>query len=140
MDRIADRLAQAADTLTTMDHRISALSLVSPVPAPPSGSVPSSSSVPSSGSAVSVVSAAHSGFVASSGFVAAAAFGAQEAGRAGRAGRRLHDRWTSALDACAEEAADLAAGLGELAESVRATARDYAEVDDGVRRRFRREP
>jgi hypothetical protein len=71
--------------------------------------------------------------------VAATAFGADDAGVPGRLGRALHDRWAAVLDARGREAATLAARLSDAAGAVRATGREYAATDDGVRRRLERE-
>jgi hypothetical protein len=68
----------------------------------------------------------------------AAAFGADEAGRPGRIGRALYAGWTAVLAARAREAVEAAGRLDGIAGSVRAGARDYAETDDAVRRRFER--
>lgn len=64
------------------------------------------------------------------------AFGADDTGRPGRLGRQLHDSWTAVLRARAEEAAGISQRLSDLAHAVRSNARDYAETDDMVRRRF----
>ena len=67
-----------------------------------------------------------------------AAFGADDAGRPGRIGRALYAGWTAVLAARAREAADASAALSEIARSVRASSRAYAETDDVVRHRFDR--
>jgi hypothetical protein len=66
----------------------------------------------------------------------ATTFGADEAGVPGRVGRRLHAHWSSVLAARAEEAADTATGLTDLASSVRVTTRHYAETDESAARRL----
>jgi hypothetical protein len=66
----------------------------------------------------------------------AATFGADEGGVPGRVGRRLQAHWSAVLAARAEEAADTAAGLADLATSVRATTRQYAETDESAARRL----
>ncbi|MFC7529491.1 hypothetical protein [Actinoplanes sp. GCM10030250] len=68
----------------------------------------------------------------------AAVFGADEAGRPGRIGRALYAGWTAVLAARAREAANASERLTEIAESVRAGARDYVATDDAVRHRFQR--
>jgi hypothetical protein len=68
--------------------------------------------------------------------VPAATFGADEAGVPGRVGRRLHAHWSAVLAARAEEAADTATGLADLASSVRVTTRHYAETDESAARRL----
>ena len=95
-DAIADRLADAADLLTTVDRSLPGLA------------------------------------------VAAGTFAADEAGTPGRIGRELHAHWTAVLTARAEEAAATAARLTDLAESVRATTRHYAETDEAAARRLER--
>ncbi|BCY05200.1 hypothetical protein [Actinoplanes sp. L3-i22] len=67
---------------------------------------------------------------------AADAFGADDTGRPGRLGRRLHESLVAALQARADEAADLSQRLSDLAHSVRTNARDYAATDETVQRRF----
>jgi hypothetical protein len=99
MDRLADRLEQAADTLTTMDKRMPAHAV-----------------------------AAHSFGAAGSG-----------GGLPGRLGRELHQHWAAVLDARSREAGGAAARLAVMAQSVRATGRQYDETDDLVRRRLTRE-
>ncbi|MDI6100574.1 hypothetical protein QLQ12_18350 [Actinoplanes sp. NEAU-A12] len=69
---------------------------------------------------------------------AASDFGADDTGRPGRIGRALYAGWTAVLAARAREAADASTKLTEMASSVRAGARDYADTDDTVRRRFQR--
>jgi hypothetical protein len=66
------------------------------------------------------------------------AFGAADAGVPGRLGRDLHARWLAVLDARAHEAADTAARLTDLAQSLRATSNDYADTDDEAARRVQR--
>jgi hypothetical protein len=70
---------------------------------------------------------------------AAAAFGADDSGRPGRIGRALYAGWTAVLAARAREAATASASLTEMAQSVRAGARAYADTDEAVRHRFHRE-
>ncbi|GAA4943759.1 hypothetical protein [Actinoplanes utahensis] len=96
MDRLADQIDHAAETLATMDRRLPDL-----VPA-------------------------------------AAIFGADDTGRPGRIGRALYAGWSAVLAARAREAADAAAQLTDLAQSVRAGSHAYTETDDLVRRRFLR--
>ena len=96
MDKLADRLEGAADTLTTVDK-----------------------SVPDLG-------------------VAPGAFGADDAGVPGRLGRQLHARWLAVLEARSREAAAAAMRLSELAGSLRAAERMYAEADEAVARRVAR--
>ena len=69
---------------------------------------------------------------------AASAFGADDSGRPGRIGRALYAGWTAVLAARAREAATASTTLTQMAESVRAGARAYAETDDTVRHRFHR--
>ena len=97
MDELAERLDGAADTLTTVDRSVPALT------------------------------------------VAAAAFGADEAGIPGRLGRRLHARWQAVLEARSREVAVAGERLSELARSLRAAERMYAEADESVARRVARE-
>jgi excreted virulence factor EspC (type VII ESX diderm) len=66
------------------------------------------------------------------------AFGADDTGVPGRLGHDLHARWTAVLDARAREAADTAARLTGLAQSLRATAKDYTDTDDEAARRVQR--
>ncbi|MEV6631381.1 hypothetical protein AB0M54_11585 [Actinoplanes sp. NPDC051470] len=68
----------------------------------------------------------------------ASAFGGDGGGLPGRLGRRLHAHWSAVLEARAREAADTAARLAELAESVRVTQRDYVESDESAARRIKR--
>ena len=67
-----------------------------------------------------------------------AAFGADDSGRPGRIGRALYAGWTAVLAARAREAAEASVALSEIARSVRAGARGYAETDEAVRHRFQR--
>lgn len=62
----------------------------------------------------------------------AAAFGAEGGGVPGRVGRILHAHWSAVLAARAREAADTAARLTDLADSVRRTHRDYADADESA--------
>jgi len=71
--------------------------------------------------------------------VAVAAFGGPGAGLPGQFARELHAHWTAVLDARSREAASAAARLADAAQSVRATAQQYADTDDMVRRRLTRE-
>ena len=71
--------------------------------------------------------------------VPAMAFGADEAGVPGRVGRRLHARWRAVLEARSREAALAAGRLSELAGSLRAADRMYAEADESVAERVERE-
>jgi hypothetical protein len=66
------------------------------------------------------------------------AFGAADAGVPGRLGHDLHARWLAVLDARAREAADTAARLTGLAQSLRATSMAYADTDDEAARRVQR--
>jgi Excreted virulence factor EspC, type VII ESX diderm len=68
------------------------------------------------------------------------ALGAHEAGLPGRVGGELHTRWAALLTARSREAADAAARVAQLAEDLRATARQYAETDEAARRRIARGP
>jgi hypothetical protein len=70
--------------------------------------------------------------------VAASAFGADDAGVPGRVGRQMHARWLAVLDARSREAAVAGARLSELARSLRAAERMYADADDAVARRVGR--
>ena len=97
MDKLAQRLEGAADTLATMDRSVPALAVM------------------------------------------AGAFGADEAGVPGRLGRRLHARWQAVLEARSQEAAAAGARLSDLAGSLRAAERMYAEADESVARRLERE-
>ena len=65
-------------------------------------------------------------------------FGAADAGVPGRLGRDLHTRWLTVLGARAREAADTATRLTDLAQSLRATSKDYADTDDEAARRVHR--
>jgi len=65
-------------------------------------------------------------------------FAADDRGVPGRLGRDLHSRWSAVLDARAREAADTATRLTDLAQSLRATAKDYADADDAAARRIQR--
>jgi hypothetical protein len=96
-DQLADRLADAADLLTTVDRSVPALA------------------------------------------VPAGTFAADEAGAPGRVGRELHAHWAAVLTARAQEAAETAARLTDMAQSVRATTRRYAETDEAAARRLARE-
>jgi hypothetical protein len=71
--------------------------------------------------------------------VGAGVFAADEAGVPGRIGRDLHAHWSAVLAARAEEAAATAARLTDMAASVRATTRHYAETDEAAARRLERE-
>lgn len=66
-------------------------------------------------------------------------FGAGDAGVPGRLGHELHAHWAAVLGARSREAIDAASRLGEVAESVRTTRREYAETDETVQRRLMRE-
>jgi hypothetical protein len=70
--------------------------------------------------------------------VPADAFGAAHAGVPGRLGRDLHARWLAVLDARAHEAVETAGRLTDLAQSLRATSKDYADADDEAARRVQR--
>ena len=72
--------------------------------------------------------------------VSAGAFGADDAGVPGRIGHELHAHWEAVLAARSQEAADVAARLTDLAQSVRTTSRDYTDADEAAGRRFSREP
>jgi hypothetical protein len=97
IDPLAERLAAAADLLTTVDRSVPGLA------------------------------------------VSAGAFGADDAGMPGRIGHELHTHWGAVLAARSQEAADVAARLTDLAQSVRTTSRDYTDVDEAAGRRFQRE-
>jgi hypothetical protein len=71
--------------------------------------------------------------------VPAGAFGADDAGVPGRLGRDLHAHWMAVLAARSREAADASGHLNHLAQALRTTARQYADTDDAVGRRVRRE-
>ena len=71
--------------------------------------------------------------------VSAGAFGADDAGVPGRVGRELHAHWGAVLAARSQEAAEAAARLADLAQSVRTTSQDYTDVDEAAGRRFERE-
>ncbi|MGX6605362.1 type VII secretion target [Micromonosporaceae bacterium Da 78-11] len=71
--------------------------------------------------------------------IAPGAFGADDAGTPGRLGRELHAHWAAVLDARSQEAAGAASRLSEVAQSVRITRRQYAETDETVQRRLKRE-
>ncbi|MEV4345961.1 hypothetical protein AB0J83_15955 [Actinoplanes sp. NPDC049596] len=60
-------------------------------------------------------------------------------GAPGRLGRDLHEHWTAAVAARAQEAAGASARLTAMATAVRAVRDDYLETDDAVRRRLARE-
>jgi hypothetical protein len=70
--------------------------------------------------------------------VSAGAFGADDAGMPGRIGHELHTHWYAVLAARSQEAADAAARLTDLAQSVRETSQDYADVDESAGRRIER--
>jgi Excreted virulence factor EspC, type VII ESX diderm len=95
-DKLADRLAAAADLLAGVDRSLPAL--VAP----------------------------------------AGAFGADGAGVPGRVSRALHEHWQAVVGARAGEAADAAARLRDMADQVRATARDYDLSDETAARRIER--
>jgi hypothetical protein len=69
----------------------------------------------------------------------AGAFGADGAGIPGRVSRELHEHWQAVVEARAQEAADAAARLSDLAAGVRTTARDYHQTDESAARRMERE-
>jgi len=71
--------------------------------------------------------------------VPAGAFGAGEAGVPGRVSRELHEHWRSVVAARAREAADAAVRLRDMADGVRAAARDYSLSDETAARRIERE-
>jgi hypothetical protein len=96
VDKLADRLTDAAELLTTVDRSVPGLA------------------------------------------VAAGAFASDEAGVPGRIGRDLHAHWTAVLAARADEAARTAARLTDMAASVRAATRGYAETDEAAARRLER--
>jgi hypothetical protein len=60
-------------------------------------------------------------------------------GSPGRVGRALHEHWSAAVAARAQEAAGASARLTAMATAVRASRDDYRETDDAVRRRLARE-
>jgi hypothetical protein len=60
-------------------------------------------------------------------------------GRPARIHRDVHARWAALLTARAHEAAAAAARLTAAAQAVRETAAGYADTDDAVARRLRRE-
>jgi hypothetical protein len=66
------------------------------------------------------------------------AFGADAGGTPGRLGRALHERWVAVLAARAQEAADAATALTDLAGAVRTTVERYEVTDDLARRRINR--
>ena len=68
----------------------------------------------------------------------AAAFGADGGGVPGRVGHVLHAHWSAVLAARAREAADTAARLTDLADSVRRTRRDYTDADESAARGIER--
>jgi len=70
--------------------------------------------------------------------VAAQSFGADNGGLPGRLGRRAHAHWTAVIAARTHEAADALERLTDVAQSLRITARSYAETDDAVARRLER--
>ena len=70
--------------------------------------------------------------------VAAGAFSADDAGVPGRLGRQLHARWLAVLAARSREAAAAGARLSEMAGSLRAAERMYADADGAVARRVAR--
>jgi excreted virulence factor EspC (type VII ESX diderm) len=67
------------------------------------------------------------------------ALGADDIGLPGRLGRELHAHWVAVLDARSSEAAQASAHLNGLATELRKTAQDYADTDDSVGRRLKRE-
>jgi hypothetical protein len=56
----------------------------------------------------------------------------------GLIGQALHDHYRAVLEARAHEASAAGIRLAEMARSVRAARRQYAETDEAVERRFRR--
>jgi hypothetical protein len=69
----------------------------------------------------------------------ARAFGADATGVLGDLGRVLHERYAAALTARSREAAAHGARLVDLADSLRTAATGYADVEDTLRDRYRRE-
>ncbi|HET6480301.1 MAG TPA: hypothetical protein VFG35_09730 [Actinoplanes sp.] len=115
MDHLADRLDEAAETLTALSR-----------------DVPSLSVAPHTFGAVPALSGAGGG---------APGPGSAEAGPGlpGQVGQALCDRWTAVLDARGREASSAAVRLAEMAHSVRTTRRRYAETDEAAERRFTQE-
>ncbi|HEV7963162.1 MAG TPA: hypothetical protein VGP57_11555 [Actinoplanes sp.] len=70
--------------------------------------------------------------------IPAGAFGADDAGVPGRLGRKLHTHWSAVLTARAQEAADTAARLTDLATALQKTELQYAETDKSVSHRVER--
>jgi hypothetical protein len=87
-------------------------------------------------SAADLVAAVHRSVPALT--VSAGAFAADDAGLPGSLGRRLHTHWTAVLSARADEAAEAAARLTDLADALRCTERHYADTDRSVGRRVER--
>jgi hypothetical protein len=70
--------------------------------------------------------------------IPAGAFGADDAGVPGRLGHKLHAHWAAVLTARAQEAADTAARLTDLATALHKTGLQYAETDKSVSQRVER--
>jgi len=115
MDDVAGRLDQAADALTALSREVPTLAVA-----------------PGVFAALSVLASVGGGPPAGSVAV-------DGPGLPARVGRALHDHWTAVLDARSHEASAAAGRLAEMAGSVRAARREYAETDEAVERRFIRE-
>jgi hypothetical protein len=70
--------------------------------------------------------------------VPAGAFAADDAGVPGRLGHKLHAHWSSVLAARAQEAAEAAGRLKDLAAALRDTRQDYEETDRAAGNRIER--
>lgn len=66
------------------------------------------------------------------------AFAADDAGLPGRLGRKMHTHWSAVLTARAQEAAEAAARLKELAAALQETRNDYEEIDRAAGTRIER--
>lgn len=151
MDRLAESLDQAADSLKALSREIPGLAAAPGAFAVPPGAL----AVPPVASMIGAAGVEpveqHGGTAgepllvtdgADRGGVRVAGSGRDAAdapGLPGRVGRALHGRWAAVLEARSHEASAAAARLTALADSVRATQRNYTETDQAVQRRFTRE-
>ncbi|MCO8273354.1 hypothetical protein M1L60_22430 [Actinoplanes sp. TRM 88003] len=156
MDEVADHLDQAADALSALSRDIPTLA-VAPGAFAAFAALAAAGDGASSGSHQQALGAAAThggsradaggasppsarfepGAASTSGGVGLAA--AAGPGLPGQMGRALHDHWAAVLDARSREASVAGARLAEMARSVRATRRHYAETDEAVERRFTQE-
>lgn len=123
MDDVADRLDQASDALSALSRDVPTLAVT-----------------PGAFAALPALSPAGREGAAGAPPSAELAARRQDApGLPGRVGQALHDHWIAVLEARSREASVAAARLAEMARSVRATRRQYAETDEAVERRFTQE-